>query len=351
MIKENKLKYLISSIIIILPAIVSLFIKNSVVNMMKGAWYFGWIMPVVMLLLHTALLILTRYIDPVKQNKKIETLIFFIIPTITLYVGSVFIALMLGAKIGASAVSAALLGGMLIVSGNYMPKAKRNRTFGIKLKWTLMSDENWIATHRFAGKVFVITGLLVLLTGFLPLNVLFIVLMAILIAVVIIPTVYSYRFYRRQLAEGVEFDLIFNSSDNKKAIIATIVIIASLVIILVPMTFMGKITYELGDDALNVKPSFGGGIEIAYSELDEAEIEYRDGNMPGIRAMGYGSAKLLYGRFENDEFGIYTRYTYTNSNSAIVIRLGDDVLVIADKTPELTRALYDGLVAKVSAAK
>ena len=79
MIRENKIKYLISSIIIVLPFLVSILIKDNIGNMMKGAWYFSWIMPLVLLALHTGLLILTRYIDPVKQDKKIENIIFFII--------------------------------------------------------------------------------------------------------------------------------------------------------------------------------------------------------------------------------------------------------------------------------
>ena len=115
--------------------------------------------------------------------------------------------------------------------------------------------------------------------------------------------------------------------------------------------FAGKITFELKDDVLSVKPSFGGGIDIAYSELDVENIEYRDEKVPGSRIMGYGSAKLLYGQFTNDELGNHTRYTFTKSESAIIIRTDSGVLVLADETTELTKALYDGLIDKVSSAK
>ena len=351
MIKENKLKYLISSIIIMLPTIVALIIKESVDRLMWGAWYFTWIMPLVLLAVHTVLLVLTRYIDPVKQSKKIENIIFFIIPALSLYVGSVFIAIMLGADIGVGFISSVLLGVMMIVLGNYMPKAKRNRTFGLKIRWTLISDDNWIATHRLSGRIFVISGILTLLLGLFPTEAMFIGFLIVLAAAVIIPIVYSYSFYRRQVAEGATFDTELYSDNNKKAGIAVTVVISSLLVILLPLMFMGKIDFTLGEDTLVVKPSFGGSMEIAYSELLEAEIEYRDEAVSGSRVMGYGSPKLLYGQFRNDEFGNYTRYTYTNSTSAIIIRLDGEVLVLADESPELTEALYEGLVAKVGEAK
>ena len=94
-----------------------------------------------------------------------------------------------------------------------------------------------------------------------------------------------------------------------------------------------------------------GNRDYKKENYKEAEIEYRDEAVPGSRVMGYGSPKLLYGQFRNDELGNYTRYTYTNSTSAIIIRLDGEVLVLADESPELTEALYEGLVAKVGEAK
>lgn len=37
-----------------------------------------------------------------------------------------------------------------------MPKLKQNYTIGIKVPWTLNSEENWNMTHRMAGKVYVV---------------------------------------------------------------------------------------------------------------------------------------------------------------------------------------------------
>ena len=353
MIKENKLKYLISSFIIILPFIVSMFVKGSIDDMMKGAWYFAWIMPIVLLGVHTALLIITRRIDNVKQSAKIENLIFFMVPAISLYVGAIFIAIMLGLEFSISLVVGIVMGISFIVMGNYMPKAKRNATFGMKIKWTLASDDNWAATHRLSGKVMVIAGIVSFAISFLPMTLFFIAFTVVLVAMVTIPIVYSYCFYKNQIKTGAatEEDYKNGIKLSKKAGASVIAIVAVSLVIVILMTFTGGLEFKLGEDALTVKPTLGGGIELNYSELVDAEIEYRDAKVPGTRVMGYGSAKLLYGQFNNDEFGNYTRYTYTSGESSIIIRTGDSIIVLADKTAEETLAIYTELMARIAACQ
>ena len=348
MIKNNKLKYLISAALILIPSIASLFLRGQVSSVMQGAWYFTWIMPIVLLVIHTGLLVLVKHIDHVKQDAKIENMMFFIIPAISLYVGSIFIAISLGFDAGVEMICSVLLGILLIITGNYMPKAKRNRTYGIKIKWTLENDDNWVATHRLAGKLFVGAGIVTLFIGFLPVEIMFIVFAVVLAIAVAVPIAYSYRYHLRQVAEGTATKDTSLGGDTKKAGIASGVVVASLLVILLPIMLLGKITYTLGDDALHIDPTFGGGTEISYSELADAEIEYCAKTVPGHRVAGFASTKLLYGQFKNDELGMYTRYTYTGSDSAIIIRIDGEVLVIADETPELTKALYDALLEKIA---
>lgn len=351
MIKENKLKYIISSFIILIPFIVSMFIEDSINTVMKGAWYFSLIMPLLLLALHTAMLILTTRIDSVKQGKKIENLIFFIVPAISLYVGGIFIALMLGFEFDVSVVIGIIMGISFIVMGNYMPKAKRNSTFGLKIKWTLANDDNWVATHRFCGKVMVMGGILSLLISFLPTIAFFIAFSVLIAAIVIIPTVYSYRFYKNQIRTGAATDEDYKhgitlSKKSAVAVIATVVV--SLIVVCL-MVFTGGIEFEAGETALTIDPSMGKAVELSYTDLLDAEIEYREAKVPGTRVAGYGSLKLLYGQFRNDEFGNYTRYTHTGSESSIVIHTSEGILVLACETTEQTYALYTELVARVSA--
>ena len=56
---------------------------------------------------------------------------------------------------------------MFIGLGNYMPKLKQNYTIGIKVPWTLNSEENWNMTHRMAGKVYVVAGVISIIIALL----------------------------------------------------------------------------------------------------------------------------------------------------------------------------------------
>jgi uncharacterized membrane protein len=63
---------------------------------------------------------------------------------------------------------AAIVGLLFIILGNYLGKIKPNWFVGIRTPWTLSSETVWNKTHRFGGKVFVVCGFLLILTGFLP---------------------------------------------------------------------------------------------------------------------------------------------------------------------------------------
>ena len=80
----------------------------------------------------------------------------------------------------------------MIVIGNYLPKTRRNYIIGIRLPWTLENDENWSKTHRLAGKIWVLGGLLLFLNAFVQLYVYWVFFLT-LFFVVIIPSVYSYQ--------------------------------------------------------------------------------------------------------------------------------------------------------------
>ena len=84
---------------------------------------------------------------------------------------------------------------------------------------------------------------------------------------------------------------------------------------------------------------------MKYDEVES--IEYREDFDIGSRYMGFGSPRLSTGTFQNDEFGRYTLYAYTQGEGAVVLKKGDQVLVIVAKTAAETKAIYDTLVAKI----
>jgi uncharacterized membrane protein len=44
-----------------------------------------------------------------------------------------------------------VLGVFFILIGQLMPRVRRNPFIGVRVPWTMASDENWARTHRFAG--------------------------------------------------------------------------------------------------------------------------------------------------------------------------------------------------------
>lgn len=55
-----------------------------------------------------------------------------------------------------------IFGLALIAIGNRLPSTKRNWFSGIPTPWAMKSDEIWLSTHRFAGWVFIMDGVVVL---------------------------------------------------------------------------------------------------------------------------------------------------------------------------------------------
>ena len=138
--------------------------------------------------------------DPKCQNynPKMLKMMFWICPAIGLILCTMVYSAALGYELPIEVIMPLLVGVMFMVIGNWLPKCKQTYTMGIKLPWTFASEENWNATHRFGGKVWFFGGILTVLTAFWS-N--FWLLMVILAAMVILPTVYSYLYYRKHEKE------------------------------------------------------------------------------------------------------------------------------------------------------
>lgn len=136
--------------------------------------------------------------DPKKQNQSeiMRQLGFWSLPVVGMIVYPMTIFSGIGYDLPVTTIAMLLCGVILIVVGNYMPKAKQNYTVGIKLPWTLHDTENWNKTHRLAGFLWVIGGILFLVAAFLPGGA--ILTLGITLVMVLIPTVYSYLLYRKK---------------------------------------------------------------------------------------------------------------------------------------------------------
>ena len=90
------------------------------------------------------------------------------------------------------------IGSLFIFIGNLLPKTKHNYFIGIRTPWTLADEQNWFRTHRLAGKIWVLGGLIVALTALAPESFQVPVFLTILAVMVVTPFVYSYTEFRKK---------------------------------------------------------------------------------------------------------------------------------------------------------
>ena len=360
MIKNNKLKTIISSIVTLLPMIFGVAIWDKLPDEMvshigvsgtpdamssKATMVFG--LPLIMLAVHLLSLFLGDK-DPghKKQPKKAMGVVFWTIPVASLFVNSLMYFTALEMDFNPMMLVVGFLAFMFIVVGNYLPTCKQSATMGVKIKWTLENAENWRATHRFTGKVWFACGLLLIPCAFLPEKYAPALLISIIVPVALLPVCYSYLYYKKQVKEGT-----YSAEDSimkelpKSSKIITVIVLAVLAVVLPVTMFAGDIDFVVGETALEIQADFYNDATIPYNSIDD--IEFREVTVDGLRSGGFGSAKLLMGKFKNDEFGYYTRYTYVGDPGCIVITIDDEKLVVSGKTIVETRVLYDTLIEKL----
>jgi uncharacterized membrane protein len=208
MIKRNKGLLILTSAIMLLPIIVGLLLWDKLPEKVPVHWNVagevdGWGsktmvvfgLPLFILATHWVCTFATA-LDPKNQeiNTKVVHLVLWICPCLSLVCNTFVYAATLGYDLSIQIIMPLLFGLLFMVIGNLAPKCKRNYTIGMKLPWTLNDEENWNKTHRFGGKVWLIGGAVIVATAVLG-N--FIIFFGIIILMIILPTIYSYVYYRK----------------------------------------------------------------------------------------------------------------------------------------------------------
>ena len=81
--------------------------------------------------------------------------------------------------------------------GLYIAKLKQNYFAGFKLPWTLDNVDNWNATHKIAGKVWLYGGIIQFFAGLAFSSVAsFVIFFIAMVVMVLVPTIYSYRMFK-----------------------------------------------------------------------------------------------------------------------------------------------------------
>ena len=206
LIKKHLRTLIISSLLLLIPVIVGLLLWDKLPDPMPMHWDIhgevdGWSnkatavfgMPALMLAMQW-LCLFACTADPKYKNynPKMLKMVLWVCPGIGLILCAMVYPAALGYEIPIEVIMPLLVGAMFMAFGNWLPKCKQTYTMGIKLPWTLASEENWNATHRFGGKIWFFGGILTILSTLIG-N--FWILLGILILMCLLPTIYSYRYF------------------------------------------------------------------------------------------------------------------------------------------------------------
>ncbi len=360
-VMEHKWSALISSLIILLPMVVGLILWNDLSNMVpihwgadgtadsfghKGIIVFG--LPLLLLATHWLCIGFTAA-DPKNKNqtKKAIELTFWILPFCSTMISIIFYTILRNGEFMPNFFVACIIGLLFIVIGNYLPKMKQNTTLGIKTLWAILNEENWNATHRFGGKVWTIGGIAILLSMLLPQTASVLIVIASIIILALTPILYSYLYYKKQRREGTCADIkTLTTKTHRVGMRIGIVAVSAILVFVCVIMFTGEIRIHTDTETLSVEATYFTDLEgIRFADIDS--IEFRENDNVGLRTNGFASAKLQLGTYQNEEFGTYTRYTYTSSDACIVLRDGDKVLVLSAKNASDTKLLYTELSGKM----
>ncbi len=212
MIKRHLKTLIITSVVILLPILFGVIVWDQLPERIATHWGAdgnpdGWSgrgmavfgIPVFLLAMQWLCTFFTT-LDPKNnkdQNPKPMTMVLWLMPAMSVVVNAMVYAIAFGLQWRVEMIMPLFMGALFVIVGNYMPKCRQNHTLGIRLPWTLDSEENWNATHRFAGRVWVVGGVLVAVCALIPFAVMVWVMLALIMVLVIVPTVYSYRYYKR----------------------------------------------------------------------------------------------------------------------------------------------------------
>ena len=208
---KNKWALLITSVVILLPILGGVLLWDKMPEQIPYHWGIngevdGWASKPVAVFLMPLFLLAMQWLcffasawDPKSRNisGKMLGLVLWIIPILNILLNVMVYIAALDRRVDVSVIIPLFLGTLFVVIGNYLPKCKQSYTLGIKLPWTLNDEQNWNATHRLAGKLWVAGGLLCMPCTLLPPVACFVAIMAVLLVMVIVPTVFSYRYYKK----------------------------------------------------------------------------------------------------------------------------------------------------------
>ncbi len=163
--------------------------------------FWGIFMVSIIMVVFYVLYVLIPRIDPRAQNiaefRKNFNLFWVVLFIFLFYLSALSNIWNLGVRFDFTRAIVPAVGMMFYFIGNLMLSTKRNSFIGIRTPWTLASDVVWDKTHKLAGGLFKLSGILTLGAGLISGPFAFATLISCVVLSVGISLVYSYKVFKK----------------------------------------------------------------------------------------------------------------------------------------------------------
>ena len=201
--------------IIALSFILGIFLYPQMPDKMASHWnidgqvdsymskFWGvFLMPIISVGLLFVFMLIPK-IDPLKENiekfrKYFDKFIILIILYLS-YIHFLSIVWNLGAKFDMGQFIMPAMGILFYYIGVLIQNSKRNWSIGIRTPWTLSSEKVWDKTHKIAGKLFKVAGIIAFLGIFFSRNAIFFVIVPVIL-IIVYTFIYSYFEYKKEIS-------------------------------------------------------------------------------------------------------------------------------------------------------
>lgn len=173
---------------------------NGNVDGYAPAWMGFLLMPVVTVFVVGVLALVPRVEPRIEHLRSSASAYRTVASALVVFMGVIDVATT-ASGMGADVPVATIIGGgiglLFAAIGNVLTTVRSNFMFGIRTPWTLSSERSWDKTHRVAGRLFVVTGLLTALIAVLgPLQLVIGVMLVMTFGTVILAFLYSYATWK-----------------------------------------------------------------------------------------------------------------------------------------------------------
>ncbi len=212
-LKPNLKTELTPILFIVLISIFSLYFYNHFPQSVAVHWNirgradgfasrsFAAFLPPLFNLIIYLLLLFIPYFDPQRSNYSKFRGAYHIVKAALLFFLSLVYIFMgynaLGCNLPAHIFIPLSVGFFFILLGFYLKDIKPNWFLGIRLPWTLSSDDVWMRTHRYGSKIFIVNGLIIVLVTFFPQSFIYFMFLFVILTLSIV--IYAYLIYKNRL--------------------------------------------------------------------------------------------------------------------------------------------------------